>query len=512
MYPGKSFKPEQVLQLVWRHVWLLLWTVMLGTIAAALYAKTLPDRYVSVATVAIQPQRVPESIVSSSVPAGAEDRIEVISRDLRSRPSLERVIRDLRLAPPGAPLTERVIASVRGRIRVRGVRNDAFTIGFMALDPASAMAGAQYLTKIYLDENVRARDFFTQGTQEFLTTELEEVRARLLEQERRVVQYKRRNVGELPSQQPANLQAVQGFQAQLQSLRESINRDLDRRIVLERLLAEARTQPAAVAPVRPSGVPQSLSAQLADALARRRALELRLRPAHPDLQRLANEIQALEKQVAAINAQPAAPGVVDESGRDRRIRELEDDIRALGGQIASKEAQVIEVEATVADYQRRLENMPVRESELVELTRDYEATQELYQRLSTKSEEAKVAANLERQQIAEQFRVLEAPRLPERPEGPVRGQTVTIGALVGLMAGIGLLLLLEYRDSSLRTEPDVTDALGLPVLASIPIMTSAAERRRMHLGRFAHALAASAGAATCTVTVAWALGILERIR
>ena len=96
-------------------------------------------------------------------------------------------------------------------------------------------------------------------------------------------------------------------------------------------------------------------------------------------------------------------------------------------------------------YQARIAAVPSRETELVELTRDYETLRQGYTNLLAKSENARMSTNLERRQIGEQFRVLEPARLPERPISPNRLQINTMGALGGLAVGMGLVLLLEYR-------------------------------------------------------------------
>jgi hypothetical protein len=108
----------------------------------------------------------------------------------------------------------------------------------------------------------------------------------------------------------------------------------------------------------------------------------------------------------------------------------------------------------------------------VELTRDYETLQTSYKTLLTKRQEAGLAANLERRNIGEQFKVLDPARVPERPFSPNRALIFAGGAGGGLLLGIVLTAFLEYRDSSLKREADVLRLLNLPVLALVPAMAS----------------------------------------
>ena len=66
--------------------------------------------------------------------------------------------------------------------------------------------------------------------------------------------------------------------------------------------------------------------------------------------------------------------------------------------------------------------------------RDYSTLQEQYTDLLRKSEESKIAVNLERRQIGEQFKVIDGARLPERPISPDRLRI----NLMGLLAGLGV--------------------------------------------------------------------------
>jgi hypothetical protein len=49
---------------------------------------------------------------------------------------------------------------------------------------------------------------------------------------------------------------------------------------------------------------------------------------------------------------------------------------------------------------------------------------------------------------------------------------------VGLALGLGLVVLLEFRDRSFKTDEEVQTVLNLPVLAVVPMMQSAPERQR----------------------------------
>jgi hypothetical protein len=84
-----------------------------------------------------------------------------------------------------------------------------------------------------------------------------------------------------------------------------------------------------------------------------------------------------------------------------------------------------------------------------------------------------------------------------------------LGALAGLGLGVGLVALLEYRDSSFRTDDEVVSVLALPVVAVIPVMLSKSERRHV---RRRSMLVASATAICVVCAVAAAAWFFLRYR
>ncbi|PUB10194.1 YveK family protein [Paenisporosarcina sp. OV554] len=65
--------------------------------------------------------------------------------------------------------------------------------------------------------------------------------------------------------------------------------------------------------------------------------------------------------------------------------------------------------------------------------------------------------------------ILAAAQLPDNPS-PIKPNpmlNMAIAAVVGLMLGVGIAFLLEYLDTSIKTEQDVEDSLGFPILGLI---------------------------------------------
>jgi len=129
-------------------------------------------------------------------------------------------------------------------------------------------------------------------------------------------------------------------------------------------------------------------------------------------------------------------------------------------------------------YQRRVENTPKREQELATLTRDYDLLKTNYQSLLDKRIQAKMAENLERRQMGEQFKVLDPARMPEKPFKPDPRRIILIGALLGLVLGGGLGYTKETMDRSIHKVEEIEKFLGLPVIATIPTIESNKSEKR----------------------------------
>jgi capsular polysaccharide biosynthesis protein len=79
-----------------------------------------------------------------------------------------------------------------------------------------------------------------------------------------------------------------------------------------------------------------------------------------------------------------------------------------------------------------------------------------------------MAENFEKKHLGGQFKILDPAVYPEKPVRPDRNRILMIGALFGLVAGLGLAWFRESLDESFHSEEELEADLGLPLLATLP--------------------------------------------
>lgn len=547
MLPGKALTPAILFQIARRRVWLIAVPPVVTLFAALLYSANIIDLYQSEMLIAVDPQRVPESYVRSTITLGADRRLEALKVKVLSRSALLDLIERFNLYPRERAVVpiEDVIGRVRTAIGMvmqiprprwgEEPQPTAFRVQFTYTDPAVAQKVTSELGQLFVDQNVRDRGAQAGATSRFLDGQLAAARAELEAQERRLEQFRQRHGNALPSQMVSNQQAQASAQMRAQSIVESVARDRDRKMMLERLYREAVhdasvSPPSVVSQRQPAGgepPPSSARQQLATAKATLATLEQRYTPDHPDVARARRMVRELEPKAAeeatALVATAAAPatsaasvsaGTTPEGGlsaeRRESLRQMRAEIESLDRQIGFKETEEGRVRSEITEYQRRIEAVPGIESEWAALTRDYDTKQTAYKDLLGKSAAAQLATNLEEEDIGERFRIVDAASYPVRPVASKRLMYNAGGCAAGLALGLALALLLELRDKSFRTATDVVDVLALPVLATVPRVQTSVERSRERRLRVVVSMAGLAGVCIATY-MTWALKLWNSV-
>jgi uncharacterized protein involved in exopolysaccharide biosynthesis len=117
--------------------------------------------------------------------------------------------------------------------------------------------------------------------------------------------------------------------------------------------------------------------------------------------------------------------------------------------------------------QQRLRQLNQDEVQIVELQRHVDRLEASYKSYLENREQARIDQALESGRISN-VNVAQSPSFVAKPASPKPALTLVLGFIAALSGAIGLALLSEFLDSSLKTPSDVEQALELPVLLTIP--------------------------------------------
>jgi capsular polysaccharide biosynthesis protein len=165
--------------------------------------------------------------------------------------------------------------------------------------------------------------------------------------------------------------------------------------------------------------------------------------------------------------------------------ELESQLKANKLEINNRQKQIVELESDIKQYQDRINETPVREQQLADLTRDYEQTRANYDSLLAKRNQSELATNLEKRQQGEQFRIIDPPSLPTKPYQPNRLLFSIFGLLGGAFIASAGAATSELLDDRIRDEKELEEFVSAQVLTEIPPVLTPLEtirgRRRLRL-------------------------------
>src|SRR5262245_56081049 len=502
--PARGAGLAGVLEIARRRRFLAVVPFLLVLAAAASLAFFLPGLWTARSLIMVDRPQVPESMVKSTVVSDLEGQLISMSQEIMSRPRLAAIMQRYNLYPRVRQrfgmdeAVERMRKDIKLEIqgdperrRGREPRTMMFSVAYSTSNPRIAMDVTNQLTALYVEENVKFREKMTAGTSEFLERQLGEARAKLQQQEQRIAAYKEQHMGELPEQREANFRALERLQQQLTMAHENNRRANERRQLITQSLADIDQSvglATAGGVAGPDVSPQAAAAARLNLLKQELVqMQSTYNDKYPDVVALKDQIRALEAKIAqdAPAASPAPTPTRPKAGRELKAAPQNAYIVSLMQQLdqatVESKASTDEIRGLnnqIAMYQRRIEHTPRREQELSPITRDYETTRDLFRSLLTKREEAGIAADLEAKNKGERFKIIEGASLPDRPTGPNRLRLLMVGLVLALAAGAVAVVLAEQVDTSYRTVDEVRTSVPVPVLSTIPKITTERDRRR----------------------------------
>ena len=205
---------------------------------------------------------------------------------------------------------------------------------------------------------------------------------------------------------------------------------------------------------------------------------------------LAREVQRLQADSAAIDQKIALAKrsqIKSSGGPDQSAAQL----AQLKLEFAQKSAIYSDRHPAMQSLKRQIEALekvvaPTQAGSeatvpLDQLEAQQEAIQKNLEAASTKLATARMGETLEKDQQSEKLEVIEQPTVPQEPIRPDRPKIVKISLLLALVAGGGLVSLLEMADKSIRRSSDIFGVVDSQLVVAIPFIVTQAELQRQKL-------------------------------
>jgi polysaccharide chain length determinant protein (PEP-CTERM system associated) len=461
-----------------RYWWIpVFMTVTLGAIGLAA-SLVLPKKYTSSTLVLVEQPTVPKDLIKPVITDDLNQRMASMKAQILSRSRLETIINKFNLYPMERQTThmEDLVEKLKSAVHVELIEPLAgsadreppgFNVSVTFDNPQLAQQICQEITSMFMEQNATVRVAQSNKTTQFLTEQLNEAKAKLDEQDKRLAQFKAEHLVSMPDREQTNLALLSGMNAQLDATTQALTRAQQDKSLNETLLTnqEANWKASQVGQQNPETQDQELAA-LQQQLS---ALLAKYTPEHPDVIKVKAQIAELNRKMAEAPTTKPAPSVAQSALREPpALQQLRSRIKQDEFTIADMSKRQVQIQDQIRSLQGSLQASPVVEQQLKELTRSYQTASDIYNDLLKKRENSAMATDLEHEQQGENFRVLDAPSLPSTPSFPKKIVFVGGSLGAGLALSLGILYLLAVSDKAMYSERDVELCMKLPVLTTVP--------------------------------------------
>jgi len=494
-------------------------------------AMKLPPVYRSSATILIEDQQIPSSMVQTTITDFADKRIQLIKQRVMTRDRILSIIQKhkIYLDKRNKLVPSELVANFQEDAEINmisanvrdprgggiGKATIAFSIAFNDGNPVLAQGVVNELVSLFLNENTRVRSQRAAKTTDFIKTEADKLKVEIEKIETQIMEFKAKSGNSLPEMLQSNLSAIDRARESYRQADSDIRIAKDRMIYLTDSLIRAEEEGAP----EQTNQPLSKAGQLRSLKAQYIHFSSLYTPKHPDTLRVKRQIQNMEpgftgelSDLDASKELKEAENALDllqerysESHPDvvkqqQRVNKLSNELSkkssqedssgkddqgsalyiTLSSQLRSTQHKIDflyefkqELQEKIQELQENIDKTPLVEKEYYDLGRMRQTSLNKYAEMESKYRSAKLAQTLEEEQKGETFTLIEPPIAPEKPN---RKKIAVMGMGLGLGVGLVLVVLLELMNEVIRGAKALERHTGMQAIVVIPYIETPLDR------------------------------------
>ena len=553
-----GYSTTELTGLIRRRARIVVLTFLMFCLGSIVIAYSLQNLYRSTASIVIeQPEVSDRFLPGTQQQVDREQRILRIYDEVMTRDNLAQIISDhdlyTELRTNNAP--ESVVYELRSNVelefllaqddpRIRYAGDvTGFVLSYYHTNNVKARDVARDIVDLFQTGNRQRRQVAYDDTTAALSREADNLRDQVARLETELAEFKAQHPGALPEDRNYNRQIIERKARDLDGLDREIRSLQERKTLLQSQLAQTDMWVTAVGP---DGQPlpasnerlQTLQGEYLQMLGNKSVT-------HPDVQRARREIEALsggtaspafrqavvstleltrvelvearieygpnypdvqnlERAVAALEQQVAAMPVVMEempAPTNPVYINLQLQLDGVNTEIAALREDRSGLQSDIVDLEAMVQVAPEVEREWLELTRDLGLARNQYEDIRTRQMSVQRAGVLEDEELTERYVVARRPSLTYTPAFPNRALFVIVGLFLGITFGMGVAIVAEALDGTIRSTRDIRLIMDMPPIAAIPAIATSQDIAQAKVSRMTSILAVTASVAAVIVYV-----------
>jgi uncharacterized protein involved in exopolysaccharide biosynthesis len=433
-------------------------------------AMMLPSRYVASARLLVESPQIPDELAAATVRTSPTERLQIIEQRLLTRANLIDIANEFSVFAGRARMTpDEVVKEMRDltTIRREASRGGAtfLTVAFRATSPNLSANVVNEFVTLVLNEDSARRQQLAEQTLEFFQEDVNRLNQQLGLLSAEIVEFKDANQDALPENLDFRIDRLSRLQDQVIAAtrdRAALSEQRSRLMIIGTSSGSTRLS-------RAQQELQTTEEELSRALSIYSETNPRVRMLQARVAQLTEAASIEDTTAPEISADPAqAMFQLELSEIDRRTAFLDQ--------------QELRAASEIEELREQIGKTPENAIRLESLERDYQNTLTQYNRAVSNLARAQTGERIELLSKGERISVIEQATAPTEPNSPNRPLIAGGGLGMGVALALGVFLLLEVTNRSIRRPADLVKGLSIQPIATIPYLeTSGGKTRRRAL-------------------------------
>jgi len=432
----------------------------------------LPKRYEAKSTVFIESNVINSMIKGIAFTPSMEDRIRVLRYAMLSRGLVAKTLTDLDVDTKDTKEFEEKILAYQKYTQVSVKGNDLFIVSLRDPDPKFAMNYINTLVSRYVEENVSAKREEAYGANRFLTEQVGQFKEKLDKADEKVIKYRQEKGIYMAVDEASVIQEIKQLRTEIENINIMRNQLMATKNITQTQLKNE--EPMTVAFSRHVGNDATITA-LENKM---RQLLTKYNQNYPEVIRLKGEIETLKKQAATKpQDMPSGDSMEPEMSTMNPVyQQLKQTLLQTEAEIDALDARRRQLASLAARKEGELRYIPEGRKVLTDLEKERDSYKNIYEQLLGRVGQSEVSKDMEIEDKATTFRIVDPAVLPMKPVSPDRVKLIFIGIFLGILGGIGGIVARENFSPSVNSLKTLKN-LGIEVLAVIPRIFNAEEQQ-----------------------------------